>query len=147
MRDYKFRGKRVDNDEWAHGNFAEFVNYLDGDAKPGIQIIKQVPSGFDRMIPAFETELVEVIPESVGQFTGLHDKNDFGKEIYERDICSFIYNGEKRIEEVWFCNGSFSLGFCMTLHQAFQDCNKEVRESLEVIGNRFDNPSLLEVQP
>lgn len=65
MRKIKFRGKRVDNDEWVYGDLLRMhgVPYIYPDP---------APNGWNDY---------EVIPDTVGQFTGLLDKN--GKEIYE----------------------------------------------------------------
>ena len=144
MREIKFRGKRVDNGEWAYGCFAEFVNYLDGDTKPGIQVTNQVPSGFDRMIPAFETELVGVIPETVGQYTGLFDKN--GVEIYEGDIITTDLERPYLIVE--YRNGAFMLNCNDGLDDYYDvffgtsEESKEVYKYGEVIGN-IHNPELM----
>ena len=80
----------------------------------------------------------EVIPETVGQFTGVLDKN--GKEIWEHDIVD--WDGVKMLVE--FIDG----GFCMhenyedaTLHDLFFE-----RNEINVIGNRFDNPELLKTE-
>lgn len=154
-REIKFRGQRTDTKEWIFGYIAEFINYLDGDGKLGIQVIKQVPSGFDRMMPAWETELIEVIQETIGQYTGLHDKN--GKEIYEGDVTRAedgeiftVKYGEHATSE-W--NDNWELGFYVE-STSEEEISRAIRtdiifwvkyRALEVIGNIYENPELLEV--
>ena len=77
MRDYKFRGKRVDNGEWAYGSFY----------KGKRQDVDYVPLGGCRIFWNIITPdglIFEVIPETVGQYT--ENKDKYGNDIYEGDI-------------------------------------------------------------
>jgi uncharacterized phage protein (TIGR01671 family) len=124
MREIKFRGKRVDNGEWVYGDLIHrYSNWI---------YIAPIPS-------TIEITPIEIDPETVGQYTGLKDKN--GKEIYEDDIVRVITDKKCVIGEVVyiptaFCVKAkgfeiFSLGF---LNNWFE---------IEVLGNIYENPELL----
>lgn len=144
MRTIKFRGKRLDNGKWIEGCFAEFVHPIDGDTKPGIQVTRCVPSSIDRFIPVYETELVEVLPESVGQWTGLVDRH--GKEIYEGDILHRESHQDMFVE---FYKGAFCLVSCNPIQRANwtpTTCRGSDIIYREIIGNVIDSPELMEVE-
>ena len=135
MREILFRGKRIDNSEWVEGNFC----------MDAIEQLYGCNTGMDGFIRRFNPEIhksnmFEVDRETVGQFTGLTDKN--GVKIFEGDIahvkarsCSFtgcvIYWPE---EARYVCKTKFDMRYAI--------CNKF---EFEVIGNIYDNPELLEV--
>lgn len=129
MRQIKFRGKSVDNGEWVYGSLN---TWQDGTCEISHSELN------DEMIKSI------VDPATIGQFTGLLDKN--GKEIYEGDVCKRpSSNGTKEqmvIGSVVFNKGSF----------LFHRVNTNIRVSvdniifhyaeMEVIGNLHDSPSL-----
>lgn len=139
MREYKFRGKRVDTKEWVYGNYQKHYDSL------GELHLIEVQDRED-----FEISVYHVLPESVGQFTGLKDKS--GKEIYEGDIVqfrltdSFEYNaeydyekyGDTPISAVMKWNED-ACGFRVDFPARF----KIIKSMLDVIGNIMDNPELV----
>lgn len=88
MQNIKFRGKRIDNGEWAYGFLVTGEN-IDSLIMTGNY---HVNSGSD----AFESFVV--IPETTGQFTGLHDR--FKNEIYSGDLCHAQFNYKGTIENI-----------------------------------------------
>jgi uncharacterized phage protein (TIGR01671 family) len=153
-RQIKFRGKRTDNGEWVYGY------YVSADEKhyifTGQTGLSQASAAHAIMYRDFVR--YEVIPETVGQFTGLHDKN--GKEIYEGDICSLITENGVKINVVCRFGSAHRLlasgclcdivGFYFQRDDDLKSfpivCNyKGVHDTkiMEVIGNIHDNPDLL----
>ena len=145
MREILFRGKRVNNGEWVEGFYsAEEYNLNTHSIEyiPRIQLIGKCVS-------------LGVIPETVGQYTGLTDKN--GVRIFEGDIIKTHYaNAQKSdfIEQVVFHNGKFCAYFSNQLCKQWANLydgtehlpqDKSVyMDSVEVIGNIHDNPELIE---
>ena len=121
-REILFRGKRIDNSEWVYGDFLKsYCVYVGYEASSAIYDGKR---------------FYEVITETIGQFTGLTDKN--GKEIFEGDI----YNmGDKNIlyVVVWRDCGLIGKQLGSTSYAGVEYW----KEKIEIIGNIHDNPELL----
>jgi uncharacterized phage protein (TIGR01671 family) len=128
MREILFRGKRTDTGEWVEGYFCKTR------IKDTCYITQS--EGGDCCNEYFVD--YEVIPETVGQYTGLEDRN--GKKIFEGDILKnedgYVYDGEYKTEVAYFLGEFCGLGFCNIDPSDFKYC--------EVIGNIHDNPELLE---
>lgn len=128
MREIKFRGKRTDNGEWVVGDLTRYSN------------VKSII-----VVDFIEGEEPWVFSETVGQYTGLKDKN--GKEIYEGDIAG--QNGHWSFI-VEFDNGSFRLNPVDIVQSRNWEhkplTNKWLLTGFEVIGNIHDNPELLGVR-
>lgn len=133
MREILFRGKRIDNGEWIEGFYA----------KSGDKHFILIDNGF-----AFGyVKMKEVIPETVGQYTGLTDKN--GKKIFEGDLMAFRpLKGV--VEVVWdgisWKTFSRFLGGKIRLADATERYDIHTMRTFEVVGNKWDNPELLEAE-
>ena len=126
MRDIKFRGKRIDNGEWVYGSL---LNDFGGDT----WIINTLQEIKDATI---KNVWHKVAPETVGQYTGLRDKNE--KEIYEGDILRDEHT--QKIRAVEYNSPSFVL--VDSNRYFFWNCHYDEQE---VIGNIYENPELMEV--
>ena len=137
MREIIFRGKRTYNGEWTEGFY---ISHLDACH----YIIPFRTGGYEAMDNSFYVhKWFEVDPSTVGQYTGLKDKN--GKRIFEGDILGSrydnLYPDDVAIEVVkWFRNGWY-IQQENNLPDAL--CEYGVLPYSEVIGNIHDNPELL----
>nr|DAJ14544.1 MAG TPA: YopX protein [Siphoviridae sp. ctdzB12] len=124
MREILFKAKRKDNGKWVEG---------DAIHEPIGMSIRHEKNGMSVRVP--------VDPDTLCQYTGLTDKN--GQKIWENDI---VRNEEGDIGVVqWFEE-----------HAAFMIWNKTKNcvcylaendfSKIEIVGNEFDNPELLEVE-
>jgi uncharacterized phage protein (TIGR01671 family) len=127
MREILFRGKRIDNGEWVEGYYTKVKWYLDGKKKHII-----FPLDVAIFPRAEVSEYVEVIPETVGQYTGLTDKN--GKKIFEGDIVTNSCGRKKTVE---FYDSRYYPFI------AFPEYNCWDEKECEVIGNIHINPDLV----
>lgn len=145
-REILFRGKRIDNGEWVEGYFVKGEWYFD---KKEIYALLPLDLCF---FPRCEiSEWVEVDPKTICQYTGLTDKN--GRKIFEGDIIKFKHGGEFHDRGIWYRN--YVIEYVNTFHTyglRFRNqsihfaCKKSIisMHDVEVIGNIFDNPELLE---
>jgi len=130
----KFRGKRVDNEKWFEGDLVRCSGkhaYIIGYFEKGEYLPKED-------LCACKCVVHKVKLETVGMGIEID-----GKWYFEGDVCSFVFDGNNRIESIAFVNGSLCLGCCMSLRQSQIDYHKETKGSLEIIGNIWDNPELL----
>ena len=124
MREILFRGKTV-KEQWAYGLLAHIGNAWYISNKAGV------------------ATAYEVIPSTVGQYTGLTDKN--GTKIFEGDIV--------RVFDVW-CGGvkkvvwwESEASFKLSKHGKTYLClDTSIEKGCKVIGNIHDNPELLNAE-
>lgn len=130
MREILFKAKRLDNGEWVEG---DLIHSWDED---------------NRVAISNSSNLYEVIPYTICQYTGLTDKN--GNKIWENDVCYYddMDVCVARFGEYDNNTGHKHVGF-YTAWRKYKymfrsDIGFWVKErELEVIGNIFDNPELM----
>jgi uncharacterized phage protein (TIGR01671 family) len=156
MREYKFKGKRIDNGEWVYGYYSVVIEHGDNG---GVEHLYRETATALHYISNEEGISHIVIPETVGEITGLRDckrtaEYPEGQEVYEGDIIRFTvfdYNGSDtqhtgvikwsgarfaiwhdNEQEYYGSDGAFDLDWVFA-----QD------DEMEVIGNIHSNPELL----
>ena len=131
MRTIKFRGRVYALDTWVYGG------------------CDPTPQGFWITIPKNEVTFdnYRVVPETVGQFTGLLDMN--GKEIYEDDIVDLDYilydpwdDGKENLVPMRCAVEYGDFGFIFRKEEDLYYFFHDVK-NIKVIGNIHDNPKLL----
>ena len=125
IRDTFFRGKRKDTGEWIEGYFFKIWDRT------------FILWGMTNDHP----DMIEVIPETVSQFTGLVDK--WGKKIFEGDIVNIVtgINGYTSTYRSAIYEVKYIAGGGIAVFLPFD--NSDIVE-VEVIGNIYDNKELLE---
>lgn len=151
MREILFRGKRVDNGEWiCSGNLITF-NQENGEPN----LLNFIPERnakcvcthdeADNIIGFEDCLFAKVIPDTVGQYTGLKDKN--GVKIFDGDIVKITDDFgdtdciDGGIGEVCFAYGLWYV--CGDVNNGLYDSDRTCW--IEVIGNIYDSRELLEV--
>lgn len=145
MREILFRGKRLSDGKMVYG---ESINtQYDAEGKKRVYVGALFSS---RIYPLMKcVEWHEVDPDTVGQYTGLTDKN--GKKIFEGDIVRILGNQDvedwKNVDYtalIAFLDGGFcALDGTIEDHGFRRYALARLDFDLEVIGNTHDNPDLL----
>lgn len=122
MREILFRGKQTNNKKWVVDNSVLFF-------KNATKIYGALN----------EWREVEVIPETVGQYTGLTDKN--GTKIFEGDIVNYNGTNHKVVFETRGESAYFSIEISNI--ETWRFCLEVPAKLMNVIGDIHDNPELL----
>lgn len=141
---YLFKAKRVDNGEWVQGYLFD-DGFENGRIFIGGLVIEKYNGTACDDWNVTGIDFCEVDPSTICQCTGLKDKN--GKLIWENDICD---RKEEYPEIVKYNNGDWTLDYSYSKgkESGYCCCNLGFyaleRKCVEVIGNIFENPELLE---
>lgn len=129
MREFLFRGKRVDSGEWIYGDLIK--NSI-------VDCFTYIAKGIGYKVDDKEIGYpIKVFSATVGQYTGLTDKN--GTKVFEGDIIKGIRGG---LSVITFSAYGFCFNIIPTKHQ-YPLTDIDQNEIIEIIGNIHDNPELL----
>ena len=151
MREILFRGKRIDNGEWVQGFYMHHSNVAHYIIDIQYGGYEDIDGGF------FVPRWYAVNPNTIGEYTGLTDKN--GKRIFEGDVLEYNDGYDYFKGEVVFEAGSFGMGTYETIGIPNSRCDnyislwdlfwgQKATDELEiyyceVIGNIHNNSELL----
>lgn len=130
MREILFRGKRADNGKWEYGDL-----WCNPYGKRVVCVVSPIND-------QGTTGGNEVDPETVGQYTGLTDKN--GRKIFEGDIVRYGDTIHRVVFEQR--NGTAYFGIVISDIETWLFGNECPANLVEVISNIYDNPEMLEVK-
>lgn len=138
---YFFRGKRVDNGEWVQGFYVCKKRPYFKDKGVNLEHIicdnVEVEDGnYKQFVDTIMTTYV-VNPETVGQYTGLTDKN--GNKIFEGDIVWDNCEEERGVVQ-WYNDMA---KFIITYSTFTVDFDNVYGEELQIVGNVYDNSELI----
>ena len=139
MREILFRGQ-TNNGKWEYGSLLSPNQFNEIPHIVYIDYLNEYGEIGEISAP--------VIPETIGQYTGLTDKN--GKKIFEGDICRFKRFNDVHVGKIVFNvkTASFIMWYQPIVgaygEKATQKMLLSVCDNIEVIGNIHDNPELLE---
>lgn len=134
MREILFRGKRVDNGEWVYGFLCKTYSPMNPKTRDAI-----MHSNLENGYP--EYSCAEINVATVGQYTGLTDKN--GKRIFEGDIISVARAESSGIFSVRFIERYAAFGLYDDQSEQYIDMFHSLSGLYTIIGNIHDNPELL----
>ncbi len=123
MREILFRGKRIDDGKWVYGHYVKVTPQNDSDGH--------------RICSPDTWNMYPVLPETVGQYTGLKDKN--GKKIFEGGIVYAYSEGARLIGAIEY----FDNAYCIKTKNGVYNSLWTNAEYYEMVGNVFENIHLL----
>lgn len=144
MREILFRGKSVNDGNWVEGSLVvTTIEPVDDTPIKHYHIEDMTIGVFPNEFTSGLSETVN--PNTVGQFTGLTDKN--GKKIFEGDVVLYPWNDQDKPERftIKFKDGQFVASPVKETGDYWDFMVGGYSKEMEVIGNIHDNPELLEV--